>query len=91
MLLDEPFAGVDPISVTDIKNGILDLKSRGLGVLITDHNVKETLDICDRAYIVHEGHVIAAGQPESVLQNETVRQVYLGESFALWDVIGLMS
>ena len=83
MLLDEPFAGVDPISVTDIKNGILDLKSRGLGVLITDHNVKETLDICDRAYIVHEGHVIAAGQPESILQNETVRQVYLGESFAL--------
>jgi len=83
ILLDEPFAGVDPISVTDIKNGILDLKSRGLGVLITDHNVKETLDICDRAYIVHEGHVIAAGQPESILQNETVRQVYLGESFAL--------
>ena len=83
MLLDEPFAGVDPISVTDIKNGILDLKSRGLGVLITDHNVKETLDICDRAYIVHEGHVIAAGQPESILQNETVRQVYLGEGFAL--------
>ena len=83
MLLDEPFAGVDPISVTDIKNGILDLKSRGLGVLITDHNVKETLDICDRAYIVHEGHVIAAGQPESILQSETVRQVYLGESFAL--------
>ena len=83
MLLDEPFAGVDPISVTDIKNGILDLKSRGLGVLITDHNVKETLDICDRAYIVHEGHVIAAGEPENILQNETVRSVYLGDSFAL--------
>lgn len=83
MLLDEPFAGVDPISVSDIKNGILDLKLRGLGVLITDHNVKETLDICDRAYIVHDGHVIAAGEPESVLKNETVRQVYLGDSFAL--------
>ncbi len=83
MLLDEPFAGVDPISVSDIKNGILDLKNRGLGVLITDHNVKETLDICDRAYIVHDGRVIASGQPESVLENETVRQVYLGESFAL--------
>ncbi len=83
MLLDEPFAGVDPISVSDIKSGILDLKKRGLGVLITDHNVKETLDICDRAYIVHDGHVIAAGQPESVLENETVRQVYLGDSFAL--------
>ena len=83
MLLDEPFAGVDPISVSDIKNGILDLKNRGLGVLITDHNVKETLDICDRAYIVHEGHVIAAGEPENILQNETVRRVYLGDSFAL--------
>jgi lipopolysaccharide export system ATP-binding protein len=83
MLLDEPFAGVDPISVSDIKSGILDLKKRGLGVLITDHNVKETLDICDRAYIVHDGHVIAAGRPESVLENETVRQVYLGDSFAL--------
>ena len=83
MLLDEPFAGVDPISVSDIKSGILDLKNRGLGVLITDHNVKETLDICDRAYIVHDGRVIASGQPESVLENETVRQVYLGESFAL--------
>ena len=64
MLLDEPFAGVDPISVSDIKNGILDLKTEVWGVLITDHNVKETLDICDRAYIVHEGHVIAAGEPE---------------------------
>ena len=83
MLLDEPFAGVDPISVADIKSGILDLKSRGLGVLITDHNVKETLDICDRAYIVHEGHLIAAGKPEAILQDATVRKVYLGDNFAL--------
>lgn len=83
MLLDEPFAGVDPISVADIKNGILDLKKRGLGVLITDHNVKETLDICDRAYIVHEGHLIAAGQPHAILQDAKVRQVYLGDNFAL--------
>lgn len=83
MLLDEPFAGVDPISVADIKSGILDLKNRGLGVLITDHNVKETLDICDRAYIVHEGHLIAAGKPETILQDATVRKVYLGDNFAL--------
>ena len=83
MLLDEPFAGVDPISVADIKSGILDLKNRGLGVLITDHNVKETLDICDRAYIVYEGHLIAAGKPEAILQDATVRKVYLGDNFAL--------
>ena len=83
MLLDEPFAGVDPISVADIKSGILDLKNRGLGVLITDHNVKETLDICDRAYIVHEGHLIAAGKPGAILQDATVRKVYLGDNFAL--------
>ena len=83
MLLDEPFAGVDPISVADIKSGILDLKNRGLGVLITDHNVKETLDICDRAYIVHEGHLIAAGKPEAILQDATVRKVYLGDNFAV--------
>ena len=83
MLLDEPFAGVDPISVADLKSGILDLKNRGLGVLITDHNVKETLEICDRAYIVHEGHLIAAGKPEAILQDATVRKVYLGDNFAL--------
>lgn len=83
MLLDEPFAGVDPISVADIKSGILDLKNRGLGVLITDHNVKDTLDICDRAYIVHQGHLIAAGQPHTILEDATVRQVYLGDNFAL--------
>ena len=83
MLLDEPFSGVDPISVADIKNEIQDLSSRGLGVLITDHNVKETLDICDRAYIVHQGHLIAAGTPQEILSNEQVRQVYLGESFTI--------
>jgi lipopolysaccharide export system ATP-binding protein len=83
ILLDEPFAGVDPISVGDIKSEIIDLKNRGIGVLITDHNVKDTLDICDRAYIVHEGQIIAAGKPQEVLANDTVRQVYLGESFAI--------
>ena len=83
MLLDEPFAGVDPISVNDIKNEIRDLSERNIGVLITDHNVKETLDICDRAYIVHEGHLIAAGSPEQILSDEKVRQVYLGEGFSI--------
>lgn len=83
MLLDEPFAGVDPISVNDIKNEIRDLSSRGIGVLITDHNVKDTLDICDRAYIVHDGHIIAEGNAEAILANDTVRQVYLGEGFSI--------
>jgi lipopolysaccharide export system ATP-binding protein len=81
MLLDEPFAGVDPISVSDIKSEIRDLSNRNIGVLITDHNVKETLDICDRAYIVHEGHLIAEGDTAAILANETVRQVYLGDDF----------
>ena len=83
MLLDEPFAGVDPISVTDIKNEIRDLASRGIGVLITDHNVRDTLDICDRAYIVSGGHIIAEGEPQAILANEQVRDVYLGASFRL--------
>jgi lipopolysaccharide export system ATP-binding protein len=83
MLLDEPFAGVDPISVNDIKNEIRDLSERGIGVLITDHNVRETLDICDRAYIVHQGHIIAEGNAEAILANETVRQVYLGDGFSI--------
>ena len=83
MLLDEPFAGVDPISVGDIKSEIRDLAERGIGVLITDHNVKETLDICDHAYIVHEGNLIAEGDAESILMNDTVRQVYLGEGFSI--------
>jgi lipopolysaccharide export system ATP-binding protein len=83
MLLDEPFAGVDPISVADIKTMIRDLKARGIGVLITDHNVRETLDICDRAYIVSEGHIIAEGKTDAILSDERVRAVYLGEQFRL--------
>ena len=81
MLLDEPFAGVDPISVGDIKDIIRTLKDRGIGVLITDHNVRETLAICERAYIVSEGSVIAEGTPQEILDNEIVREVYLGEDF----------
>ena len=81
ILLDEPFAGVDPISVNDIKEEILDLAKRGIGVLITDHNVKDTLDICDRAYIVHQGRIIADGQPAEILSNKVVQKVYLGERF----------
>lgn len=83
MLLDEPFAGVDPISVGDIKDIITTLKSRGIGVLITDHNVRETLAICERAYIVSEGAVIAEGTPSDILENEKVRKVYLGEDFTV--------
>ena len=83
MLLDEPFAGVDPISVNDIKKEIRGLATRGIGVLITDHNVRDTLDICDRAYIVNEGHIIAEGEPGAILANQQVRSVYLGESFSL--------
>ena len=83
ILLDEPFAGVDPISVGDIKNIIRHLQTRGIGVLITDHNVRETLDICETAYIVGEGHIIAKGSPEEVLDNAKVRKTYLGENFRL--------
>ena len=83
ILLDEPFAGVDPISVGDIKSMIRDLARRDIGVLITDHNVRETLDICDRAYIVNEGYIIAEGGTDAILSNTTVRNVYLGENFAL--------
>lgn len=83
ILLDEPFAGVDPISVTDIKQIITHLKDRNIGVLITDHNVRETLDICEKAYIVSEGHIIAEGDSETVLSNQQVRDVYLGEQFRL--------
>ncbi len=83
MLLDEPFAGVDPISVSDIKNEIRDLANRRIGVLITDHNVRDTLDICDRAYIVSAGQIIAEGEPSEILKNEQVRSVYLGDSFSL--------
>ena len=83
MLLDEPFAGVDPISVIDIQRIIEHLKSRNIGVLVTDHNVRETLGICSRAYIINAGHVIAEGTPDSILANQEVRQVYLGENFRL--------
>jgi lipopolysaccharide export system ATP-binding protein len=83
ILLDEPFAGVDPISISDIKAIINHLKERGLGVLITDHNVRETLDICERAYIVSEGQVIADGDAQSILDNTKVRNVYLGKDFRL--------
>ncbi|MCX8727772.1 LPS export ABC transporter ATP-binding protein [Gilliamella sp. B2838] len=83
ILLDEPFAGVDPISVIDIKNIIKHLRDRGLGVLITDHNVRETLDVCERAYIVNKGHLIAEGTPNSILSNEYVKRVYLGNEFRL--------
>jgi lipopolysaccharide export system ATP-binding protein len=83
ILLDEPFAGVDPISVVDIQGIIRHLKERGIGVLITDHNVRETLGICDRAYIIGEGHVIAEGKPDLLLDNQKVREVYLGHDFRL--------
>jgi lipopolysaccharide export system ATP-binding protein len=83
ILLDEPFAGVDPISVIEIQKIITHLKQRGIGVLITDHNVRETLGICDRAYILNAGAVLTQGSPDAVLQNEEVRRVYLGESFRL--------
>ncbi|MDY0013372.1 MAG: LPS export ABC transporter ATP-binding protein [Rhodocyclaceae bacterium] len=83
ILLDEPFAGVDPIAVLDIQKIIRFLKERGIGVLITDHNVRETLGICDRAYIINAGEVLASGRPNEIVQNEQVRQVYLGEHFRL--------
>jgi lipopolysaccharide export system ATP-binding protein len=83
ILLDEPFAGVDPIAVLEIQKIIRFLKERGIGVLITDHNVRETLGICDHAYIINAGHVLAAGQPSEIIENESVRRVYLGEHFRL--------
>ncbi|MSQ67697.1 MAG: LPS export ABC transporter ATP-binding protein [Gammaproteobacteria bacterium] len=83
ILLDEPFAGVDPISVGDIRRIIQHLSKLGIGVLITDHNVRETLGICDRAYIVNDGRIIAAGVPEHILEDEHVREVYLGDDFTM--------
>lgn len=83
ILLDEPFAGVDPISVGEIQRIVTHLKQRGIGVLITDHNVRETLGICDRAYILNEGSVLAQGAPDELLSNTDVRRVYLGDSFTL--------
>ena len=83
VLLDEPFAGVDPIAVGDIRHLVQDLKTRGIGVLITDHNVRETLEIVDRAYILHDGTIIKSGTPDDVVRDETVRRVYLGQSFRI--------
>ena len=83
ILLDEPFAGVDPIAVLDIQRIIGFLKERGIGVLITDHNVRETLGICDRAYIINEGAVLASGRPDEIVDNDNVRRVYLGEHFRM--------
>jgi lipopolysaccharide export system ATP-binding protein len=83
ILLDEPFAGIDPISVLDVKRIITHLRSRGIGILITDHNVRDTLNICERAYIVNDGHMICEGNPDTILANEQVRNVYLGEEFML--------
>lgn len=83
ILLDEPFAGVDPISVNDIKSTIKHLQSKGIGILITDHNVRETLDICEKAYIVSEGTILASGAPDAIMQNNAVRAAYLGDTFQL--------
>ena len=83
LLLDEPFAGVDPISVGDIRQLVTNLKTRGIGVLITDHNVRETLELVDRAYILHDGKVLMSGAPKDVIDNENVRQVYLGDGFQI--------
>jgi lipopolysaccharide export system ATP-binding protein len=83
ILLDEPFAGIDPIAVSDIQNIVFHLKERGIGVLITDHNVRETLRITDRAYIVHDGVIFRSGTPESLAADEDVRRIYLGTEFRL--------
>ena len=83
ILLDEPFAGIDPISVLDVKRIINHLRKRGIGILITDHNVRDTLNICERAYIVNQGKIICEGNPEVILMNNEVRTVYLGEEFNL--------
>jgi lipopolysaccharide export system ATP-binding protein len=83
ILLDEPFAGVDPIAVGEIQRIVRFLKDRQIGVLITDHNVRETLGICDHAYIISEGRVLASGKPSSIIDNEAVRKVYLGENFRM--------
>ncbi len=83
VLLDEPFAGVDPIAVIEIQRIVRFLKERGIGVLITDHNVRETLGICDRAYIINQGAVLASGRPDDIIQDESVRRVYLGEHFRM--------
>jgi len=81
VLLDEPFAGIDPIAISDIRELVVHLKDRGIGVLITDHNVRETLDIIDRAYIIYDGHVLMEGDADAILESPDVRRVYLGERF----------
>ena len=83
ILLDEPFAGIDPIAVIEIQRIVRFLKERGIGVLITDHNVRETLGICDRAYIINQGAVLASGHPDDIIADESVRRVYLGEHFRM--------
>ena len=83
ILLDEPFAGVDPIAVIEIQRIVHFLKERGIGVLITDHNVRETLGICDHAYIISDGTVLASGKPEAIIENELVRKAYLGKNFRM--------
>ena len=83
LLLDEPFAGIDPISVADLQQVILGLKERGIGVIITDHNVRDTLKVCDRAYIISEGEILLAGDPEEIAASARVREIYLGERFSL--------
>jgi lipopolysaccharide export system ATP-binding protein len=83
MLLDEPFAGIDPISIADIRDLVCELKKRGIGVLITDHNVRETLEIVDRAYIIYDGRVLFTGSPAELVADANVRRLYLGEGFSL--------
>ena len=83
MLLDEPFAGIDPLAVIDIKNIIGHLKQRGIGIVISDHNVRETLEVCDKAYIVNDGEIIESGSPEKIASSETARRFYLGDEFCL--------
>jgi lipopolysaccharide export system ATP-binding protein len=83
LLLDEPFAGIDPISVADLQQVILALKEKGIGVIITDHNVRDTLKVCDRAYIISEGEILLSGRPEAIATSTRVREIYLGEQFSL--------
>ena len=83
IILDEPFAGIDPLAVVDIQNIIRQLKKKGLGILISDHNVRETLWVCDRAYILHEGVILEEGTPDQLVNSELAKRIYLGESFAL--------
>jgi lipopolysaccharide export system ATP-binding protein len=83
LLLDEPFAGIDPISVADLQQVILGLKERGIGVIITDHNVRDTLKVCDRAYIISEGRILLSGTPSEIAASDQVREIYLGDGFSL--------